>query len=181
MSRTILIDGYNLLHRGLPGLLGKGSLEAARGALRALVAAHRGRCGSDCRVVIVWDGKADAGPAQAGVVEGVREVFSRYPRSADDLILSMCRQRPPTEDVVVVTSDRFDIAHRLPGLRCRHETSESFARRLDQDPRSTNGPAAGRRGSGSEGDEHEKPGAPDASAVQDWLRTFDLAHDEDLE
>ncbi len=128
---TYVIDGYNLLHRAYGGELRSGSLERAREFLiRKLAAFHDARRG-ECRILLVFDGSREV-LAHGANIPGVHVLFSRAPRTADDVILDVCRDLDGKEELTVVTTDLGDIGYRISGLRCFHQTSEEFSRKMEE-------------------------------------------------
>ncbi|MBI1737379.1 MAG: NYN domain-containing protein [Candidatus Rokubacteria bacterium] len=96
-----LLDGYNVIRRD-PDLHGaeEAGLAAARAALlRRVVDAER-RSGDP--FTVVFDGAPGPGPASSpGRIE---VVFSRPPRTADDVLMDLARRL--RDGAIVVTSDR---------------------------------------------------------------------------
>ncbi len=172
-TKTYLIDGYNLLHRAYPDWLHdqslvRGVLTRAREVLEARLKAFQADRKPTCRILLVFDGEGARG-ARRDAGRNFQVLFSRAPETADDLILLLCRQLEGREDVEVITSDLNDIASRLHGLRCRHTTSEEFARLLANRAAKTGG---GHRAG-------EKPSAVTDEELDGWLRDFDMHPDQD--
>jgi len=157
----ILIDGYNLIHKDERLLsLSRSSLEQAREALVDLLAGYRS---GEVVIVVVFDGQPGTGP-RTPARRGVRTVFSRAPRTADDLLLEMIAAERRRASLLVVTSDVKDIGRAARAEGARWISSEAFLRRL--------APAAKRRTARVAG-ARDKPEAVDAAEVDYWLRKFD--------
>ncbi len=88
----ILVDGYNLIRR-IPelALVEREDLERGRDALVDTLSQYRS--GKGHKITIVFDG-ADSYSQGGGAekVRGVSVIYSRHGRSADDVIISMCRK-----------------------------------------------------------------------------------------
>ena len=164
---TYIIDGYNVLRRIFAGEFARSSLAEAREFLERKLRAFRQAQGRDCRVLLVFDGQAVAFESPRGEA-GFRILFSRAPRTADDVILDLCRDLEGRGEVCVVTSDLRDIGHRVRGLRCRHLTAEEFSDLLE----------AGTRGA-ADPEVAERSRTPSSGEVDGWLRDFGLHPDED--
>jgi len=152
----ILIDGYNLLHKdGDLKNHAERSLEEARDRLIAAVAAYRS---GDTEIVLVFDGRGGGGRIKTSTA-GVRILFSRYPQSADQLILEIIERERRKSRLTVVTSDRKDIGRiaQAEGVRCI--SSESFLRRL-------------RRGAVTAPPQADKPAETSTEEMDYWIRCF---------
>jgi len=122
-----LIDGYNVIRRD-PDLRGREgeSLEAGRRALVHLIADLARRSADD--FVIVFDGaRRGSMPGPAG---RVRQVFSRPPETADDVIVRLAEQW--RDAAIVVTSDRT-VQHAARRARCAVLGAEEFLARSRRD------------------------------------------------
>ncbi|MFV1957746.1 MAG: NYN domain-containing protein [bacterium] len=88
----ILVDGYNLIRR-IPelALADREDLERGRDALVDALSQYRS--GRGHKITVVFDG-ADSYSQGGGVekVRGIAVIYSRHGRSADDVIISMCRE-----------------------------------------------------------------------------------------
>ncbi|HLU48117.1 MAG TPA: NYN domain-containing protein, partial [Planctomycetota bacterium] len=118
------------------------------------------------QIILVFDGKEGV-YSKRRPKPGFRVVFSRPPRSADDVILDFCREREARDKVRVVTSDFRDIASRASGLRFVPVTSEEFAQEVDR-------VLALSRGGGSDRTPDEKPRRPSGRDTDLWLREFGM-------
>jgi predicted RNA-binding protein with PIN domain len=160
---TILIDGYNLLHKdpALKKLAGR-SLEQAREELLDRLAAYRS---GDVAIVVVFDGREQRGTHGARRRPGVEARFSRPPLSADQVILDMIAGERRRASLLVVTSDAKDIGRSARAEGVRWISSEAFFRRL----------AGGRKPKGQRRGERqdEKPAAVAASEIDYWIKKFD--------
>jgi len=153
----ILIDGYNLLYKdGVLKNQAERSLEEAREQLLAAVAAYRT---GDTEIVVVFDGRGGEGRRRASASRGVQVRFSRYPQTADQLILEIIEREKRRRSLTVVTSDRKDIGRIAQAEGVRWISSESFLRRLRRAPRRAV----------SEG---EKPAGPSSEEMDYWLKRF---------
>lgn len=103
--RTLIVDGYNVIHRTPPySLIAEDDLDAARAALVSDVSAF---AHGEWRATVVFDGHSNlASTGLAHEVGGVTVIFSRYGMDADAVIESLARvARERGEAATVVTSD----------------------------------------------------------------------------
>lgn len=150
MRRTIL-DGYNLLLR--EGDPAETSMEELREEFvrRVDVARPEGET-----VTVVFDGRA--GPsARRTWPEGLEVRYSRSPRTADDLIVSLVRAGPRGQ-VTVLTRDR-ELGRRVREAGGELGDPDAFFR---PPPRRASGPPR-----------REKPPAPRGRDLDEWERLFD--------
>jgi predicted RNA-binding protein with PIN domain len=160
---TFIVDGYNVMHSILSRRERAGSLEQARAVLEARLEAF-GRGSGGARILLVYDGARGvfAGGRDAG---GLEVIFSRPPRTADDVVIDLCRKLDGSPGLHVVTSDLKDIASRVGRLRLRHLTAGEFGRlvagRIEK-------LAGGRRREAADA----KPGKVAPEEVDDWVRKF---------
>ncbi len=160
---TFIIDGYNLLHRGVG--LGAGDLDAQRSRLEVLLREFQ-RARPDARVVIVYDGAIDTVRGFRDRNDELEVLYSVPPQTADDLVLEECARRRGGDQVVVVSSDLKDVARKLHA-GVEHRTSEAFADLIEEALEGT--PA----GSVDEADEGpEKPASISSDEVDEWARIF---------
>ncbi len=153
----ILIDGYNLLYRdGVLKNQAERSLEEAREQLIATVQAARG---GDTEIVVIFDGRGGEAGRKRAASLGVQVRFSRYPQTADQLILEIIEKEKRRRSLTVVTSDRKDIGRIAQAEGVRWISSEAFLRRLRRTPRK---PVPG----------GEKPAGPSPEELDYWLRRF---------
>ncbi len=154
MSRPqLLLDGYNLLLRDEE--LSDASLADAREAFLQRVDALRT---TEEDVTVVFDGRA-GGSGRGG--EGLRVIFAKAPRSADDVIVRRV-ERSPRGSVVVLTRDR-ELKHRVKSAGGRvGDVDAFFARGTRRRKRSA--PKAGGRGG--------KPRPPRGDELEEWERLF---------
>ncbi|HEV8336076.1 MAG TPA: NYN domain-containing protein [Candidatus Polarisedimenticolia bacterium] len=154
----ILIDGYNLLHKdGVLKSQAERSLEAAREQLIAAVGAYRR---GDVEIVVVFDGRANEGRTGKGTSPaGVEVRFSRFPQTADQMILDMIVKEKRRSAVTVVTSDRKDIGRIAQAEGVHWISSESFLRRM-------------RRAPGEKPGSGEKPGVSSQEEMDYWMKRF---------
>ncbi len=97
----IIVDGYNLLARR--GKYHGRSLEQAR---HELIRACEPLLGDAAeRITLVFDGRSER--AQADSEAGVEVVFSGGHLSADGMIGRLVQSAKKTDDILVVSSDRF--------------------------------------------------------------------------
>jgi predicted RNA-binding protein with PIN domain len=169
---TFIIDGYNAMRSILSRAELGGSLENARALLEARLKAFR-RASPGARICLVYDGAAGGAGAASGE-PGFEVRFSRPPRTADDLVIDLCRRLEGSPGLHVVTSDVKDIASRVASLRIRHLGSEEFGalveRRIRKLARPRDARLVDERG-GPAGDD-EKPRATPPGEVSDWVRKF---------
>jgi predicted RNA-binding protein with PIN domain len=201
--RTIILDGYNVIHRS-PAFDPK-DLEDLAGAREKLVNLLSWALGSegDASFVLVFDG-ANVGAAarqSAGSGGRVDVRFSKPPQTADDVIKALVEEWSPTRSVTVVTSD-LDVAQHARAHDATVVLSDLFGASLfrervekklqDAVQRSAVRPGAKRsggakkRGRGTaasptaEGSDAEtKPGMTKKER-EEWLRLFDEQREEEF-
>jgi hypothetical protein len=105
VTRVLLVDGYNVIHRTPPyDALAADDLDAARTALVSDVGAF---AQGEWEATVVFDGGAN--PHSNGLahhVAGVSVIFSAYGTEADHVIESLARTlRERGDEVLVVSSD----------------------------------------------------------------------------
>lgn len=155
MSRRLLIlDGYNLMLRDADPA--NASLADAREAFVRRVDSLRT---PEEDVVVVFDGRA--GRSSGGPAEGVRVVFARAPRTADDVIVKRV-ERAPRGSVEVLTRDR-ELRHRVKSAGGRVGDVDAFLAR-DRNRKRTSAPKGRARGG--------KPAPPRGAELDDWERLF---------
>jgi predicted RNA-binding protein with PIN domain len=175
---TFVIDGYNLLHQ-LPAEKGPQDLSERRRRLEFRLRGFLYAGKLAARLIVVYDGERGmAGPPRRE--RGFEIIFSRPPRTADDVILDLCRQLESEPEVHVVTSDITDIASKLPGLRVRHWTSQEFLSLLEKRRRRASG-GPRRQAGGEAGEAGEKPGEVTGDEVAEWARRFGFPREEQRE
>ena len=114
--RHIVVDGYNVIHadRSLKALLEGGDQEAARAALRELLAPLHDLGGAS--LTIVYDGSgAEISIVRDSACKTFAEVFTPSHMTADEFIERLCAVAKKSSDIAVVSRDNL--------LRL---TSESF-------------------------------------------------------
>lgn len=146
------MDGYNLMFRDSPP--DGSSLAAAREAFLRRVDAARGPSED---VTVMFDGRAVAGPRRPRA-EGLKVVFARRPRSADDAIVDIV-SKAPRGQVLVLTRDR-ELGHRVKSAGGRLGDPEAFFRRAEVPRRSPSGRGA-------------KPSPPRGAELDAWQRLFE--------
>lgn len=128
--RLLIVDGYNVLHRGpaYKGLLD--DLDAARAALVSDVAAF---AHGEWRALVVFDGGGN--PNSTGTdheVAGVHVVFSAYGVDADAVIEAEARRaRELGDELTVVTSDA-DLQWTVMGPGVVRMSADEFAAELGE-------------------------------------------------
>lgn len=157
MARTIL-DGYNLAFRDEePGAV---PLEELRALFLLRVDAAR-LPGSE--VIVVFDGRP--GPRRSpGTAEGLTVRYSRSPRTADDLIVSLVK-REARGRTTVLTHDR-DLGRRVREAGGQVGDPAAFFRRP-------------RRKNDSDRRRAEKPRAPKGAEIDEWERLIGDRGDDD--
>jgi predicted RNA-binding protein with PIN domain len=103
--RTLIVDGYNVIHQTPPyNHIAQDDLDASRLALIADVSAFSH---GEFDATVVFDGHNNPGSdGQPHRIAGVTVVFSRYGCEADTVIEALSRgAREAGHEVVVVTSD----------------------------------------------------------------------------
>jgi uncharacterized protein len=153
----ILIDGYNLLYKdGALKNLAERSLESARDQLIGMIAAWRS---GETEVQIVFDGRNSDGARRAASHRGIEVLFSRYPQTADEVILGIVDKERRRSSLTVVTSDEKDIGRVARAEGARWISSEKFIRRL-------------RRSKGRPAATGEKPLTTSPEEMAYWLQRF---------
>jgi predicted RNA-binding protein with PIN domain len=153
-----VIDGYNLLFRELDPGPGTSLQDLREEFIRRVDAARfQGQ-----RVIVVFDGKPRM-PPSARSSEGVRVLYSKTPRSADDLIVSLV-ERAARGAVTVLTHDR-GLIRRVKSAGGRIGEPESFF----EVPMRRRAPDRKR----------EKPPAPTGRELDDWEALFEERSDEE--
>jgi len=124
--QEILIDGYNLIRQSerLAAQERRGGLETGRNALIQTLAAYRAATGD--RVTVVFDGDDGIGfVSGASRQQGIEVIFSRPPKSADDLIVKRIRRKHGKKAMLVVSSDSA-IRQEARRHRIREMQAEEF-------------------------------------------------------
>ena len=162
MERFI-VDAYNLLYadQELAELAGT-NLEAARNKLLRQVALYASR--KAIKITMVFDGRAEIGPSQAGGSAAVKILYSARPQSADDLIIRIVEKDPEARGITVVSSDN-QVAGRARLAGASVLSSAEFISRL-------------RKVKGTRESKEEKPDRLSEEEVKDWLATFGRGKDE---
>ncbi len=152
--RRFILDGYNLIFRDEDASPGA-SLADRRDDFLRRVDAMRGP-GQD--VVVVFDGRP-AGGSSSPRTPGLRVTFSRSPRTADDLIVSMVGKSPRNQSVVI-TRDR-ELMARVKSAGGVVASPDEFFR---VPSRRRSSPPTKRGG---------KPAPPRGSELDEWERLFE--------
>jgi len=123
MRPGFLVDGYNLLHKfaDLAEMLDRNSEQARTLLVRRLADFRAMRRVS---VTVVFDGTSPGFPQDPG--SGVRVVFCRQGRTADDEIKAMMAREPNPRSITVVTSDNAIVRH-VRDFGAKVVSSEEFA------------------------------------------------------
>lgn len=123
----LIIDGYNVTKRGYGQLPLHSQRERLLSGLVALVGRH-----PDSEVTVVFDATAVvARPVGVAMPRGVRVLFSRPGRLADEEIVRLVKLEPQGRPVVVVTSDR-EVADNCEAAGARAVPSAALLARLDR-------------------------------------------------
>ncbi len=201
--RTIILDGYNVIHRS-PAFDDdeRKDMAAAREKLINILSWAIGSEG-DAKFVIVFDG-ADVGQAarrSAGTSGRVDVRFSKPPQSADDLIKALVDEWADSRPVTVVTSD-IDVAQYARMQDATVVLSDLFGASLFRErveeriqgaiqrsgarPDAKRAGGAKKRGRGTaasptaEGSDAEKKPGMTKKERDEWLKLFDEQR-EDME
>ena len=97
-QNLVIVDGYNVARTAWPGLMPEEERRRTVGLLEELAARSRGT------VVVVFDG--DDGAVAPPASRSVRVRFSATGTTADAEIAELLAAQPPSQPVVVVSSDR---------------------------------------------------------------------------
>jgi len=123
----LIVDGYNVTKRGY----GRLTLQAQRERLLSGLGALGGR-NPDSEITVVFDATAVvARPVGVAMPRGVRVLFSRPGRLADEEIIRLVRMEPEGRPVFVVTSDR-EVAENSASAGARAVPSPALLARLDR-------------------------------------------------
>lgn len=168
---TIVIDGYNLIHRvdELKAIAEKEEFESARDALERILSSYlAGRKG--VRAVVVYDSSNLQGNAAGrGSYPGVGV---RFAACADDLVVELAlRYAGEGDHVRVVSSDRAGVGSQVAGQR-RIEVLSSD--KFWSTALAARGGRKDRAGSRKKTKQlnNEKPGKVSRAEVEYWLRAF---------
>jgi len=104
--KTIILDGYNVIHKisGMKEKLAE-SLEAARKALALYLSGWRRRY-PNARVSIVFDGRDNGFPSEQNTkLAGITCVFTHSGETADERIISIIRKSVNPRNITVITED----------------------------------------------------------------------------
>jgi predicted RNA-binding protein with PIN domain len=101
----LIIDGYNFIFRFFKSKgLSSESLEYLREKLIEDLIWYKSQ--KDCDVTVVFDArKSDNTAAGARIIDGIKVIFSRRGRSADDIIEALISNKSNYRRTFVVTSD----------------------------------------------------------------------------
>ncbi|MCK9922347.1 NYN domain-containing protein [Frankia sp. AgPm24] len=123
----LIIDGYNVTKRGYGQLPLHSQRERLLSGVGALVGRH-----PDSEVTVVFDATAVvARPVGVAMPRGVRVLFSRPGRLADEEIVRLVKLEPQGRPVVVVTSDR-EVVDNCAAAGARAVPSAALLARLDR-------------------------------------------------
>lgn len=168
---TIVIDGYNLIHRvdELKAVAEREEFESARDALERILSSYlAGRKG--VRAVVVYDSSNPRGNAAGrGSYPGVGV---RFAPCADDLVVELALKYAREGDHVrVISSDRAGVGSQLAGER-RIEVLASD--KFWSTALAARGGRKDRAGSRKKIEQlnNEKPGKVSRAEVKYWLRAF---------
>ena len=160
---AVVVDGYNLVFAVADFAeldFSQAIEEARREVLARLASLHRH---SGERVTVVFDRRRPTGEAwHSERVGGVRVVFSRPPRTADDEIRALVSRSTAPRHILVVTSDR-ELAEACRKLGARVTGVRGFYSRLVRLSDTLEAEAEEWR---------QKTRAPSAAEIAKWLRVF---------
>ncbi len=128
----LLIDGYNLI-RSTPlfSQQERISLEAGRQALQQVLAAYARQ--THARITLYFDGGQGVKRPATQNHGPLEIVFSRSPRTADDLIKERAREKHGAKRLRIITSDR-EIRNFARRHKIRSTPSDEFVDELDDQP-----------------------------------------------
>ena len=120
MKNTIIVDGYNAIHRSahLERLLGR-SLEAAREGLVAYCAEWISRRGDAEQFIVVFDGDSSVVGGSILGRPGIKVIYTATGESADDRILDIIRRVPDPGRRYVVVSDDNSVSGSARAMKMR--------------------------------------------------------------
>jgi predicted RNA-binding protein with PIN domain len=172
MTKTYIIDGYNVIHASpdLKRAVDAFGIDRARGDLLNAVAGFAERRNCDC--IVVFDGVV----GRERITPRVRVLSSRT-RSADDIIREEARRQG--KRLVVVSSD-LEIIGTARANMAETIASREFAADLTLGTRSTGLASPPRDGSArphriaEQRERSEKPGGVSDDDVDEWKRLFGM-------
>jgi len=128
----LLVDGYNLI-RSTPlfSQQERISLAAGRQSLQRALTAYAGQ--TSTRITLFFDGDKTVERAAKQQYGPLQIVFSRHPKSADDLIKEAAQEKHGAKNMRVITSDReirnFVRRHKIPST-----SALEFVEEMDAQP-----------------------------------------------
>jgi len=158
MAQTIIIDGYNLIHK-IPYLksLLHTSLEQARERLINLLTSYGIK--RNIEIVIVFDGnlmRSSHSPSRPKV----KVMFSKPLQKADQLIKSLIEQTKHKRLLTIVSSDR-EIARFAKVCGCGVESSDEFYKALKRKPKA------------KVNEDDKKNRTLSRTEVKEWMKIFE--------
>jgi predicted RNA-binding protein with PIN domain len=157
MSRMIIVDGYNVVHRSAQLRPGPDrTLREARAKLVNLLAWAMGT--AEARFQVVFDGAEDGARDGKDGVDGRVEVrYSRPPDKADDVIRRLVEYHIGRDDRVTVVTSDLEVARHARAMGADISLADLFlASVLGPEPGAT----------------PEKPVALTKKEVEEWAELF---------
>lgn len=159
-EQSLIIDGYNVIHRLSHLARMHGNLQKKRERLAAFMAEWRVRTRYKGAITIVFDGQDCMEQSFGGnILHGIRCIFSRTKEDADDRIIRILKDSSAPEHVMVVSDDNYVANH------CR-----SFGARIKAVSFLAAKKQATKNSSRSQGGTEKKINAHEADQITNYLK-----------
>jgi predicted RNA-binding protein with PIN domain len=152
--RSLIIDGYNLAfawNKVRPILLE----DNRKGREKLLQLLSRYKKASRHDITVVFDGSRESSHPRQQNAHGIRLVYSRSPRTADDEIRRMLQDSPRKGSLLLVTSDR-EVAGFAKRRNIQVTGSAVFVRQAEETMEAGN----------------REDSKPETGSLEEWLRLF---------
>lgn len=157
LVKKIYIDGYNFIFRNPPlSRIHTQSPAQAREMMRSLL--ERYAAAKKVEIHVVYDSREqDNGDYVKDTGYRYEEIFVK---DADAYLRSLAEQRGRSEDITVVSSDRWDVLGPAKARGAAVMSSEEFYRLLEKRERRVR-------------EKPEKPSPPEGEELEQWLKFFE--------
>jgi predicted RNA-binding protein with PIN domain len=152
--RSLIIDGYNLAfawNEVRPILLENS--QKGREQLLQLLSRYKRATSQD--LIVVFDGSGDNSHSRQQKAQGVRVIFSRLPKTADDEIRKLVQNFPHKGSLLLVTSDR-EVAGFAKRRNIAVTGSGAFAKQVEEVMRA----------------QEKEEVKPETGNLDEWLKLF---------